>query len=593
MTASPEQNKDRIRSAMVGWYDPRQLARTALETTLSSLFGQRADYRLLEALCEPAPPPHDYAKHDEIWIDYVSDLGDGFNPTYAVARMLARESLPAGDGPGAKPLRRGRVLVMGGDEVYPIPSPTAYEERLVRPYAAALDAQDTRDPLDLYAVPGNHDWYDGLGAFMNLFCHGRGIGAWKTPQQRSYFALRLAHGYWLLGIDIQLESDVDNPQIEYFLKLPIQKGDQVILCTAEPHWIHGNIYDPRSNLSVFETRLQKEKGATIVLQLAGDFHHYRRHTLVGEGGRKGDVHLVTAGGGGAFLHPTHTHEVDEIKVGRKGGMATYALNKETEYPTRAVSRWLGVGNLALVFKNPWFGIATGGVYTILSWVMPTSRLASGPLHESIPRMLWSGIENVSGAPSGLVWVVGILLSFVAFTDTHKLSYKWLAGLLHGSIHLAAALCLSAMTTHLLAQEGMSPVPRRFVGSSMTFTGGYFIGATLMGIYLVISVCVFQRHGNEAFSALKIEGYKNFLRMRLDKDGLAVWAFGLDKVPDNAGWEWKQGKDGRSRYEPTSTAPRLEPRVIDHFVIPVKKAATKRPSEEDDQDRADLLERRTG
>jgi hypothetical protein len=572
MPASQEEKEARGRSKMVGWYDPRQLARTALETTLSSLFGQRADYRLIEALREPAPLPHDYAEHDAIWIDYVSDVGDGFNSTYSVARVLARESLPESGDPGAAALHRGRVLVMGGDEVYPTPSHAAYQARLVCPYSAALGEHDTTDPLDLFAIPGNHDWYDGLGAFMNLFCHGRGIGAWKTPQQRSYFALRFAHNYWLLGVDIQLESDVDNPQIEYFLKLPIQPGDKVILCTAEPDWIYGNIYDARSNLSVLETRLHEDKGATIVLQLAGDLHHYRRHTLVDDAGKKGDVHLVTAGGGGAFLHPTHTHDVDEIKVGKRGHLATYALNKETEYPTRAVSRWLGVWNLAFVFKNPWFGVATGSVYTILSWVMPTSLLETGTLRASIPRMLWSGIESVSRAPSGLVWVVGILLSFVVFTDTHKLVYKWLAGLLHGTIHLATALCISAVTTYVLAQEGISLVLRRFIGSVMTFTGGYFIGATIMGIYLVISVCVFRRHGNEAFSALKIEGYKNFVRMRLDKDGLAVWAFGLDQVPSDTTWEWKEGKDGHCRYEPTDEAPRLEPRVIDHFVIPAKKAA---------------------
>jgi hypothetical protein len=185
-------------------------------------------------------------------------------------------------------------------------------------------------------------------------------------------------------------------------------------------------------------------------------------------------------------------------------------------------------------------------------------------------------------------VVGILLSFVAFTDTHKPVYRWLAGLLHGAIHLAAALAISATTSHLLGREQMGPVLERLVGSLMTFVGGYFIGATIMGIYLVISVVVFRRHGNEAFSALKIEGYKNFLRMRLDADGLSVWAFGLEKVPGNRDWAWKKGGTKGGRYEPAPGAPELMPKVIDHFVIPTKKAAeaaprkakkTKKPVEE--------------
>ncbi len=168
MASNPERGEDRVRSKMVGWYDPRQLALTGLQTMLSALFAERADYRLIEALQAP-PPPHDYRGKEEIWIDYVSDLGDGFNSTYSVARILADESLPAGKD---DELPRGSVLVMGGDEVYPTPSHAAYQERLVRPYAAALGEGDTTDLLELYAVPGNHDWYDGLGSFMNLFCHG-------------------------------------------------------------------------------------------------------------------------------------------------------------------------------------------------------------------------------------------------------------------------------------------------------------------------------------------------------------------------------------------------------------------------------------
>ena len=49
-------------------------------------------------------------------------------------------------------------------------------------------------------MPGNHDWYDGLKAFRRLFCTGRSIGAWRTRQERSYFACRLTHGWWLLAV---------------------------------------------------------------------------------------------------------------------------------------------------------------------------------------------------------------------------------------------------------------------------------------------------------------------------------------------------------------------------------------------------------
>ena len=573
MAKGPEQKEDAIRSKMVGWYDPGQLAVTGLQTVLSSMFAQRADYRLIEAL-QPPPDPESYVEHDELWIDYVADVGDGFNSTYAVACALARSELPDEEGAA---LPRGQLLIMGGDEVYPTPTAAGYKERLVAPYTLALAPVGEAYQPVLYAIPGNHDWYDGLGSFMNLFCQGHDIGAWKTKQKRSYFALKLAHRTWLFGVDIQLDSDIDNPQIDYFMNLDIQVGDRILLCTAEPDWIYGNIYDVKKNLSVFEGKLL-QKGAKIILQLAGDLHHYRRHTLVGAG----DVHLVTAGGGGAFLHPTHTHDVDVVKVGEANekGVTAYALNKETEYPSRAISRWLGLRNIPFFIYNPWFGIVPGAIYTVLSWVMPPSVPAAGSPFDRLSSAISHGLHEIAEHPSGLVWVVAVLLGFVVFTDTHKPFYKWLGGLTHGAAHLAGALGVSMVAGHLVAQVSEDLVIQRLLGSLLIFIGGYLVGSLLMGLYLAISVCVFRRHGNEAFSALRIEGYKNFLRMRLDASGVTVWAFALDRVPGDGQWRDVRGKDGHRRPEPTADAPKIEPRVIDHFFIPRAPSPKKKARKKD-------------
>lgn len=41
-----------------------------------------------------------------------------------------------------------------------------------------------------------------------------------------------------------------------------------------------------------------------------------------------------------------------------------------------------------------------------------------------------------------------------------------------------------------------------------------------------------RHANEAFSALRIENYKNFLRLHINKAGnLTVYPVGIDNVSD--------------------------------------------------------------
>src|SRR5262245_13741403 len=92
---------------MVSWYDPRLLARIGVRTVISSVFGQYADQRLIQAVTDPADDkelanrydycdlngaePHRCVTPDEtgaVWVDYVADVGDGFEPTYAMAYLL-------------------------------------------------------------------------------------------------------------------------------------------------------------------------------------------------------------------------------------------------------------------------------------------------------------------------------------------------------------------------------------------------------------------------------------------------------------------------------------------------------------------------
>src|SRR5262245_20446374 len=95
---------------MVSWYDPRLLTR--IRTVVSSVFGQYADQRLMQAVtdrCDDAElcsrydysnpaapnPQHQVTLDDDgaLWIDYVADVGDGFEPTYSAAYLLAQDSL--------------------------------------------------------------------------------------------------------------------------------------------------------------------------------------------------------------------------------------------------------------------------------------------------------------------------------------------------------------------------------------------------------------------------------------------------------------------------------------------------------------------
>ena len=73
--------------------------------------------------------------------------------------------------------------------------------------------------------------------------------------------------------------------------------------------------------------------------------------------------------------------------------------------------------------------------------------------------------------------------------------------------------------------------RFLVSGALVFAGGWIVGSTVMGLYLLVSLNVFGRHGEEAFAALKIEDFKNFLRLHIARDGsLTIYPVKLERVP---------------------------------------------------------------
>jgi hypothetical protein len=188
---------------MYGWYDPRHLLQTGIRVGIATIFGEFLDRRELfgnrdDATRAQLDPQHNYSDRSELWLDFVADSGDGWDPTYAIARLLARETLDlslttadgtgAHGGPGRSSAHRfttsfGEVLVFGGDQVYATASRDEYKRRFIEPFDQAVTVEGARECLkntDVYAIPGNHDWYDGLNSFMGVFC-ARRPGRSATP----------------------------------------------------------------------------------------------------------------------------------------------------------------------------------------------------------------------------------------------------------------------------------------------------------------------------------------------------------------------------------------------------------------------------
>ena len=80
----------------------------------------------------------------------------------------------------------------------------------------------------------------------------------------------------------------------------------------------------------------------------------------------------------------------------------------------------------------------------------------------------------------------------------------------------------------------------------------------MGLYLLVSLNVFKRHSNEAFSSLRVEDWKNFLRMKIDPHGgLTIYPIGIRRVPR----KWTARPPGQTGSEwipddPKATRPEL-------------------------------------
>ena len=541
--------------AMADWFSPALLIRTALRQLASTLFATYSDKRTLLAAVNDAKPFIDeWSKRDSITIDYVADLGDGWDSTYSVAWSLAQPELEVEN--DVAPLTRGEILVMGGDQVYPYASSDEYKNRLARPYQAALPCSDETSAPTVFAIPGNHDWYDGLAGFMRYFGQQRWFGGWRTRQTRSYWAVQLPHRWWLWGIDSQLDAYIDHAQIRHFRESAeqhMQPGDRVILCVAEPSWIFANNGDAtlHRNLAFIEEKIINEHGGHLALTVSGDLHHYAHYTE-----RSSDQdrvrHKVTCGGGGAFSHGTH-HLPDELSLG--DGQEVYESSGEY-LPSQDDSRAMLWRNLMMPFTHPLFAAVLGGFYLVYAWVLNRTLLL--PELSAIPFV----IENVDKIPSvfikstltSLLAVAFLLLLVVSgamFAQPdwkscpgRKPVRKWIGGVVHSALHLVVLLgSLWYISTE--SWITIPPDPPEW-GSAIYFSlavtlSGALIGGVVFGLYLILSNLLFGFHRTEAFSAVADKDHKSFLRIQVGADGILVNAIGLKK--SGRRWQWNASASG--------------------------------------------------
>jgi hypothetical protein len=603
----------------VAWFSPSVLADAALKVVLSSVFGTYTDKResfrtenavffdysegnnllKISPLTKTVLTPQESMEFmrnvvdnsidatrgdlptvkslggEEMWIDFVSDLGDGFNATYTMAHLLAQPELEV----NGQKLQRGKVLIMGGDEVYPTPSMEEYNNRMVGPYNAALPYQEGDDNRpQMYAIPGNHDWYDGLTNFVKIFCKKRLIGNWETFQQYSYFAIKLPHNVWIWAVDVQLASEMDLTQMEYFRRvIKNQGGDfanaKIVLCTAEPAWVRRATqeYDfAYEKLKTFEEKVIRAYGGQLLAVLTGDLHHYSRYECKDEGVQPAVFQRITAGGGGAFLHPTHdlpeNYEINytdkKDSKDAEGNTKREAIKRKEKaelkatFPSKPDSKKLILKNLFFPFINKAFS----GILAIVSFVMGGLMATAGIA--TISDMFGNAEAKI--AFPFAAWVIGGFLVFgmAQFTDILKSKYYKVAGFVHGIGHLVL-FALSYQFLHPYF-EGMCCSTFFFLAALSAVM--FVVSGMWFGIYLIITNLVFGLHENEGFSSFMHEGYKNFLRLHLTEDTLTIYPIGVkEEVRD-----WQVNYNAETDTTKVSgSAPKIEMIENEPIVIKLK------------------------
>lgn len=558
--------------SMTRWFNPALLLRLLWQVIVSDLFGQYADRRLIHAALDKGTDADllNSAREfksttGEIWVDYVADLGDGFDATYAIAYLLAQDSLTVAE----HVLPRGQMLIMGGDEVYPAATRINYERRTFAPYEAAFpdsESQDSfEDKLDhpaVFAIPGNHDWYDGLNLFLAFFCRRKPkkIGNWRTSQRRSYFALQLTEEWWLWAIDIQLAEDMDQPQSDYFdlIVKHMKPQSKIILCTAVPGWLSEKGKTPSFAVMGFAAwKIERTNSANksemkVVAIISGDTHHYSRYSNDESG-----YQFITAGGGGAFLHGTHSLD-DAIQVEWLRSKPKLLLKTDPGehhqptsqpacYPNMEQSKRLLWRNLKFPFLNWDFSLVLGFYYWIVAFI------------------------SIAGAP-WMRWVAALILiaAFLGYTLRQE---EWRRTLIwclpQVLLQLLAMIILTKFFVWLnsgLFDMRMNSIWQYAALIPELIIAGGGVGGLIFGVYLSLSCSFGNMNHNDAFSAIRLDQFRNFLRIHIHGEQVEIFPIGVDRVPTRRSWQdnpQHKSKPTASRFVPDTP---IQLRLIEGPII---------------------------
>jgi len=283
----------------------------------------------------------------------IGDPGEGDASQYCVATAI--RSVPRTD-----------FLVLCSDVIYPAGDVNDYADKFYIPYADYAD--------QVYALPGNHDWYDLLHGFVYTFCdatapvtlpkpHGiRELIArllWRKARPadaKLLDPLRTASPPWrpngnkpvqpapyfaidtgplrIVCIDTGVAGSLDAEQGEWLQRVSAGPKPKMLLTgkplivdyKRKPCQIEG------TDRTVDDVVRAAENN--YVAAVGGDIHNYQRYPVEVDGRV---IQYVVTGGGGAYMHATHGLKPGTVPDDLPQGVSFPPEDRIRMYPLRGDS----------------------------------------------------------------------------------------------------------------------------------------------------------------------------------------------------------------------------------------------------------------
>lgn len=311
------------------------------------------------------------------------------------------------------------------------------------------------------------------------------LRGYEPLQEASYFALPLARGLDLFGVDRQL-SQLDFRQRSFFKRRRREHPkNAVFVLSADPALAYGERNDPGAEaLAAIRLSLEKNK----IFFLSGDFHHYERREI-------GASCHVIAGGGGAFLHGTR------IDAAPSGPPAS-------AYPDAKTSRELALGApVKLMLGRAGLLVHAAMALVANLGLFVESTYAGAPF-------------SLRLAQAGMAVGASVALYFIAHAGLRR---RPIAAL---SIPFGAALGLMPFIAHAVLPHVLEG---GYAGKTAVVVASAIAGSFVFGLYLTVLALLGLEH-QQAFTVLGHPGFKHFVRLCIHPEGrIEAFVIGKDDM----------------------------------------------------------------